>query len=39
MCPFIFLIIFIGFPIPINVSFSYNFLITFLLPSKEILKI
>ena len=31
MCLFIFLIIFIDFFIPVNVSFSFNFIITFLL--------
>jgi len=38
MCPFILLIIFIGFPILVNVSFSINFPITFLSQSKQIKK-
>ena len=36
MYPFILLIIFIAFPILVNVSFSINFSITFLLQSKQI---
>ena len=35
MCPFILLIIFIGFPILINVSFSINFPITFFYPKAN----